>query len=213
MSAKVSPMLHYAEGAIPQINNVEMVQNDIECVVAEYVTAVFQSDLDMDSDIDVRDFLHSRMIGTKYCSARGKKRYMELLHKDFINYYEKLSEKRITELWQIQKIFTNDRSNFVDVCLLAYFLKISVNDLVNMKVPDIPQDEVFDAEIKRLHDKGLKYPEIAKRMGMSSDFVKTIGNGRYGIYQRKKKNPQKGGVRSRDWTKLDILSICIGSGK
>lgn len=203
ISAKASPILHHAEGAIPQINNVEMVQNDIEFEVAKYVTAVFQSDLDIDSDIDVGKFLHSRMIGTKYCSARGKKRYMELLHEDFMSYYEKMPENRITELWQLQKIFTNDRSNFGDVCLLAYFLKISVNDLVNMKVPDVPQDEVFDAEIKKLHDKGLKYPEIAKRLGMSYDFVKTIGNGRYGIYQHRKENPQKGGVRERDWTKLD----------
>lgn len=203
ISAKASPILHHAEGAIPQINNVEMVQNDTECVVAEYVAAVFQSDLDMGSNVGVGKFLHSRMIGTKYCSTRGKKRYMKLLHEDFISCYEKLPENRITELWQLQKIFTNDRSNFVDVCLLAYFLKIPVNDLVNMKVPDVPQDEVFDAEIKRLHDKGLKYPEIAKRLGMSYDSVKTIGNGRYGIYQHRKENPQKGGVRERDWAKLD----------
>ena len=203
ISAKASPILHYAEGIIPQKDNVELVQNDIEYELTEYVAAVFQSDLDMDSDVCIGEFLHSRMIGTKYCSARGKKRYMELLHRDFISYYEKLPENRITELWQLQKIFTNDRSNFVDVCLLAYFLKVPVDNLVNMKVPDVPQDEIFDTEIKRLHDKGLKYPEIAKRLGMSYDSVKTIGNGRYGKYQHRKENPQKGGVRAKDWTKLD----------
>ncbi len=196
-------MLYHAEIVLPQTDNVETIQNDIEFEVTEYVTAVFQSDLDMVSDIDVGDFLHSRMIGTKYCSARGKKRYMELLHEDFIGYYEKLPENRITELWQLQKIFTNDRSNFVDVCLLAYFLKVPVDDLVNIKVPDVPQDEVFDTEVKKLHDKGLKYPEIAKVLGMSYDSVKTIGNGRYGVYQHRKENPQKGGVRAKDWTKLD----------
>lgn len=203
ISAKASPILHHAEEVIPQKDNVEIVKDDIEYEVSEYVAAVFQSDLDMDSDIGVGEFLHSCMIGTRYLSVRGKKRYMELLHEDFISYYEKLSENRITELWQLQKIFTNDRSNFVDVCLLAYFLKVPVDDFVNMKVPDVPQDEIFDAEIKRLHDKGLKYPEIAKRMGMSYDSVKTIGNGRYGKYQHRKENPQKGGVRAKDWMKLD----------
>ena len=203
ISAKASPILHHAEGVIPQKDNVELVQNDIEYEFAGYVVTVFQSGLDMDSDVSIGEFLHSRMIGTKYCSARGKKRYMELLYEDFISYYEKLPENRITELWQLQKIFTNDRSNFVDVCLLAYFLKVSVDDLVNMKVPDVPQDEIFDTEIKRLHDKGLKYTEIAKRLGMSYDSVKTIGNGRYGIYPHRKENPQKGGVRAKDWTKLD----------
>lgn len=204
ISAKASPILHHAEGMIPQKDNVELVQNDIEYELAKYVAAVFQSDLDMDSDVHIGEFLHSRMIGTKYLSARGKKRYMELLYRDFISYYEKLSENRIKELWQLQKIFTNDRSNFVDVCLLAYFLKIPVDDLVNMEVPDMPQDEVFDTEIKRLHDNGLKYPEIAKKLGMSYDSVKAIGNGRYGKYQHKKENPQKGGVRSRDWEQFDM---------
>lgn len=203
ISAKASPILHHAEGVISQNDNVELVQNDIEYELADYVAAVFQSDLDMDSDVGIGEFLHSRMIGTKYLSARGKKRYMELLYRDFISYYEKLPENRITELWQLQKIFTNDRSNFVDVCLLAYFLKVPVDDLVNMKVPNVPQDEVFDAEIKRLHEKGLKYPEIAKRLGMSYDFVKTIGNGRYGKYQHRKENPQKGGVRARNWEQFD----------
>ena len=204
ISAKASPILHHAEGVISQKDNVELVQNDIAYELAEYMAAVFQSDLDMDSDVDIGEFLHSRMIGTKYLSARGKKRYMELLYRDFISYYEKLPENRITELWQLQKIFTNDRSNFVDVCLLAYFLKVPVDDLVNTKVPNVPQDEFFDFEIKRLHDNGLKYPEIAKRLGMSYDFVKMIGNGRYGKYQQRKENPQKGGVRSRDWEQLDM---------
>lgn len=203
ISAKASPILHHAEGIIPQKDSVELVQNDIEYELADYVAAVFQSGLVMDSDVGIGEFLHSRMIGTKYLSARGKKRYMELLYRDFISYYEKFPENHITELWQLQKIFTNDRSNFVDVCLLAYFLKISLNDLVNMEVPDVLQYEVFDAEIKRLHDKGLKYPEIAKRMGMSYDSVKTIGNGRYGKYQHKKENPQKGGVRARNWEQFD----------
>lgn len=203
ISVKASPLLHHAEEAIPQTNKAEMVQNDIEYEVAEYVTAVFETDFDMDSNIGIGDFLHSRMIGTKYLSVRGKKRYMVLLHKDFNNYYKDLPKNRITELWQLQKIVTNDRSNFVDVCLLAYFLNIPVTDLVNMKMPEVPQDKIFDAEIKRLHDKGMKYTEIAKAMGMSYDFVKTIGNGRYGISQQKKENPQKGGVRAKNWEQLD----------
>ncbi len=203
ISAKASPMLHNAEEEIPQKDNVGRIGNDIEHKVSEYMAAVFQAYLDMDSDVCIGEFLHSRMIGTKYCSARGKKRNMELLYRDFISYYTKLPENRITELWQLQKILTNDRSNFADICLLAYFLKVPVGNLVNMKVPDMPQGEIFDAEIKRLHGKGLKYPEIAKRLGMSYGFVKTIGNGRYGKYQYRKENPQKGGVRAKDWMKLD----------
>ena len=38
---------------------------------------------------------------------------------------------------------------------------------------------------------------------MSYNSVKTIGNGRYGKYKHRKENPKKGGVRERDWTKLD----------
>lgn len=90
-----------------------------------------------------------------------------------------------TELWQLQKVLTDDRTNFYEVCLLALFLDIPAAELVNQILPEKTKQQLFDEEIHRLHEQGLKYPEIAKRLHASYDVVKSIGEGRYKVYEKK----------------------------
>ena len=42
------------------------------------------------------------------------------------------------------------------------------------------KQQLFDEEVHRLHEQGLNYMEISKRLGASYDVVKSIGEGRYG---------------------------------
>lgn len=44
--------------------------------------------------------------------------------------------------------------------MLAMFLGVPAAKLVNMKLPEKSQQQLFDEEVYRLHDEGLKYPEI-----------------------------------------------------
>lgn len=148
-------------------------------MVAEYMSTVFQMDVAMDSDVSVGRFLHSRMAHTRYCSTRGEQRNISLLHADFTEHYRFLPGNWFTELWQLQKVLTDDRTNFYEVCLLALFLDIPATELVNRTLPEKPKQQLFDEEIHRLHEQGLKYPEIAKRLNASYDVVKSIGEGRY----------------------------------
>ena len=62
---------------------------------------------------------------------------------------------------------------------MALFLKIPTDVLVNRRLPEKSKQQLFDAEIHRLHKQGLKYPEIANRLNASYDVVKSIGEGRY----------------------------------
>ena len=57
--------------------------------------------------------------GTPYCSLRGEQRNIGKLHEDFTEYYKELSSNYFTELWQIQKVFTNDRMNFNEICMIG----------------------------------------------------------------------------------------------
>lgn len=57
---------------------VVIIAYEIECRFAVYMDKVFQSDIDMQSDATVGQFLHSRMANTKYCillSSRGTEKY------------------------------------------------------------------------------------------------------------------------------------------
>ena len=105
---------------------------------------------------------------------------MRLFHADFMEYYKELPDNWFTEMWQLEKVLTNERTNFYEVCLMALFLQIPTNELVNRILPKKSKQQLFDAEIHRLHKQGLRYPEIANQLNASYDVVKSIGEGRYG---------------------------------
>lgn len=202
ISGKMPPMLRSAEEVIPA-SDVVVMASELERRLAVYMTEVVQSDVDMQSDVAVGQFLYSRMANTKYRSVRGEQRNIKLLHSDFLEFYRELPGNWFTKLWQIQKVLTNDRINSCEVCMLAMFLGVPVADLVNMKLPEKSQQQLFDEEVYRLHDEGLKYPEISRQLNASYNTVKAIGEQRYGTYHKSPKVPLKSGAKPQDWEKID----------
>lgn len=203
ISGKASPDLIATEMVIPDNSEIIMCDNEIECKFADYLVNVFQSDMDLKSDILIGDFLHSQMANTKYRSIRGEQRNIALFHADFLEYYKNLPDNHFSELWQIQKVMNGYRYNFHEICMLAMFLDIPSADLVDMKLPEKTQEQKFDEQIFMLHEQGLKYPEIAKRLNASYDTVKAIGEQRYKTYHKEPKKPLKCGAKAYDWQQID----------
>lgn len=201
---KASPDLKSAEEAVQgSRHEILKTKESLDENLARYMAEVFESEMDLKDDIPVGKFLHSRLEGTPYCSVRGEQRNIGKLHQDFSEYYKELSSKHFTELWQIQKVFTGDRVNFNEICMIAMFLKIPVKDLVHRRLPEKSSQERFDEEIYKLHEQGLKYPEIAEKLGASYDVVKMIGEKRYGKYHKEPKQSMKVGAKAYDWKKID----------
>lgn len=207
ISGKASPTLVTAEEFISNSSEIIMCENELERKFVRYITEVFNSDINMKSDVFVGDFLHSRMGGTKYRSVRGQQRNIALFHADFVEYYKSFSNNWFTELWQIQKVLTNDRINIVEICMMAMFLEIPISDLVNMRLPDKTQEQLFDEKICQLHDQGLKYPQIAEHLNASLSTVKSIGEKKYGTYHKQPKKPLKSGVKPKDWEQIDTAML------
>lgn len=180
---------------------------EIECRLVEYVSAVFQADVNLSVDTPIGTFLHSKLSGTKYLSARGDKRNIAELCDDFVRFYTELCDSEFTQLWKLQKVFTSDRFNTIEICMVALFLGIPVEELVNPTLPEQTQTQLFDAQIRELHDRGLNYRQIAGEMGASYDTVKAIGNGLYQKYHHCLSEPQKGGPKSRDWNSVDAATL------
>lgn len=215
LSARVSPQFYDAESHIPQIVQPQYNQNKLEDDFAEYMSKVFNEDFDLESDVLIGSYLHSRIINTKYISRRGCTRRMTMLHSDFLNYYKSLQGNWCTELWQLQKIFTNQRMGFYEVCLLSNFLKISPKDLTHPKLLNTPSPEEFDKQIFELHKQGLKYPQIAKKLNASYNTVKPIGEGLWEKYSKPiTRKPLKSGRKPQDWKSIDndtlpLVKQCI----
>ena len=203
ISGKATPSLKTAEEIIPQSEAGVLEDNEIEIRAAVYMAEVFQADVDVASGVLVGDFLHSRMANTPYRSLRGEQRNITLFYADFRKYYRNLPRNWFMELWQIQKVLTNDRVNFYEICLMAMFLGITAEKLVHMELPGKTQQQLFDEEIYRLHEQGLKYPAIAKALGAPYVTFKAIGERRYGTYRKTPKTPLKSGVKPRDWRQID----------
>ncbi len=203
ISGKAAPCLKTAEEVIPLAETPAFTDNELECRVAGYMAAVFQADVDMSSCATAGAFLHSRMANTKYRSVRGEQRNMALLHADFTEFYRDLPDNWFTKLWQMQKVLTDDRVNFYEICLMGLFLNIPVGELVHMELPEKSQQELFDEEVYRLHERGLKYPAIAKALNAPYMTVKAIGERRYGTYHKPPKVPLKSGAKSQNWQQID----------
>lgn len=203
ITGKVTPSLKTAEEIIPQSELCIFVDNEIEIRVAAYMAEVFQADVDMDSGVMVGEFFHSKMAYTKYRSVRGEQRNISLFHEEFKEYYMALSKNRFMELWQIQKVLTNNRVNFYEICLMAMFLGITTDELVHMKLPKKSQQQLFDEKVYKLHEQGLKYPAIAKILSAPYEIVKAIGERRYGAYHKPAKASLKSGPKPKNWQQID----------
>ena len=209
ISGQATPSLKTAEEIIPQSEPCVFADNEIEIRLAVYMAEVFQAHIDMDSCVTVGDFLHSQMANTQYRSVRGEQRNIALFHADFTEHYRNLSQNWFTELWQTQKVLTNDRVNFYEICLMAMFLGITTDELVRMELPKKTQQQLFDEEVYRLHEQGLKYPAIAKALSAPYVTVKAIGERRYGTYHKLPKVSLKSGAKPQNWNQIDENTLLL----
>ena len=208
VSANTPPVLTTAEEVIPEASEVMKCENTLQIALAEYVLELFNSELDVNNPVKVGEFLHSRLHGTKYISLRGEQRNITLLQREFSDYYAALPGNTFTETWQLQKVFNGYRFNLVEICMIALFLEIPVEELAHMTLPAAPQPDLFDARVRELRDKGMKYPAIAAELGASYDVVKAIGEGRYHKHSWKLRHqPGKGGRLEQDYGELDRVML------
>ena len=207
ISSKASPSLISAEEVVRSPERITFSQNATECRLAEYIAEVFQSTIDMESDITTGQFLQARLANTKYLSLRGKQRNMALLHADFSTFFDILPQTEFCQQWQLQKLFANQRYNTHEICMLAMFLNIAASDLSHMTLPEISQTELFDEKIIELHKQGLNYQQIADTLQTSYNTIKAIGEGRYGTYHYYSDNPRKGGTKKLDWHAFDTAIL------
>lgn len=207
LNSKVSPAFVAAETIVNDRDDVAFSDNGLECRLAEYIAKVFQSSIDLQSDVSTGQFLHTRLENTKYLSLRGEQRNMALLHADFSAFYAALPQNEFNQQWQLQKVFTNNRHNANEICMLAMFLGISVEDLVHMELPDTPQKQLFDEKIKKLHDERLNYQQIAHKLNASYNTVKAIGEGLYHKYHYYSDHPNIGGAKKHDWESIDTATL------
>lgn len=202
-----SPSLISAECAIRDVSSLQS-NNQTEIALAKYVWQVFDSPINLEENVSAGDFLNSRLEGTRYVSRRGGHRNMVMLDKYFFEFYGALSRSRITEDWQLQKIFSSVITGITEVSMVAFFLGLPVSDLCQMRLPEKTQAERFDEQVRELHQSGLSYPQIARRMDAAEETVKSAGRGTYcGHDSERRRMSRSGGCPKKDWVAYDAQML------
>ena len=203
MTGNISPNLLASEIVIPEDDVVVRVNtNEKEYEISKFIQDIFLHSFDFTNITPMGKFLHGKLAGTQYLSKRGGAKRITELFNDITDYYSDLGLCRIEKFWHLEQIFTGRRFYVSDIALLAYFLGISIDELMNpvMEVDDLTKQ--FDMRVKKLHSEGLNYMQIAKQLGASYDVVKAIGLGHYNqyYYERRKKKER---TTFLDWESMD----------
>ena len=202
LSGKVSPDLIPAEIVIPFSEDITQCNNERLLALAEYVRKIFCMPIKMDVDVSVSDKLKRITEKTMYRTPRGEVCRITALYKDLVEFYRAIVEN-LPQQWQIHKVITGQRYDFWEIVLLAFFLEINPFELQEAKNAVPSQNNIFDDQIRKLHESGLSYPQIAIQMGVS---LNTIKNAAYLKTKKSKPRKRKGGKPGRrplDWEKLD----------
>ena len=124
ISSKAPPRLVTAEEVASENCVYTVNSNDTEKRLYQYISTVFKSDINLENDVQIGDYLSYRLQNTKYMT--GRMRNMKALTYDYNKFYG-----TETELWRIQKILTNVNVKIKDICMLAMFLEITPEELNN----------------------------------------------------------------------------------
>lgn len=166
--------LIHAEFVIPQDATADFNVSDLEYLAAEYVMKVFDAPMDYENDVLIGRFLRSRLEGTKYTSLRGEQVFARILHENLREHYKDLLPPTLTEWYHTQKIFCAQTFHCYDICLMAMFLGISTEDLLNPVLPEFTLQQRFDALLRLLRSQGMTQKAAAAVLGVTLETVKSL---------------------------------------
>ena len=171
---KLKFKLIHAEFVIPQDTAANFNISDLEYRAAEYVMQVFEAPMDYKNDVLIGKFLKSRLEGTRYTSLRGEQVFARILHDDLMDFYSDLLPPTLTEWYHTQKMFCSQTFHSYDICLMAMFLGISVEDLLNPSLPEFTLQQRFDARLRLLRSQGMTQKAAAAVLGVTLETIKSL---------------------------------------
>lgn len=114
----------------------QYINNPLKVAFNEYMTAVFLAPIDLLNDIPVSAVLYQVMSKTKYMKQSGKCRYTMQLVDDMQIYYKNMGVGNVASMSQVQRTLLQDRFDFSVICQIAFFLKITVDELTAPALTD-----------------------------------------------------------------------------
>lgn len=162
---------------------------------AIYVCALLDREPDLETEVQVGQYLDWRLKGTKYTSRRGRQRNLALLFGDFMKFKEEngMGDSGITQMWQIGKLLEGYRKNPIEICQLAYFLGVSTDELASPNITGEMPESAFDELVTGYMKEGLSIYRVSRQLGVSSATVRSVCKrmGVQSVYAKEKSPRQR----------------------
>lgn len=168
-----------AEIVISYDTTVNMDISELEYRVSDYVLQIFEAKLEFENNVSIGEFLHSKLEGTPYTSLRGENVLVRKLHEALTVFYKDLQQNSLGMWWCIQKVFCAQNFHTFDICLIAMFLGIPVNELLHMELPELTLQQRFDNQLRLLRSQGMTQKQAAEVMGVSIHAIKGVEEKRF----------------------------------
>lgn len=206
LDSKVSVNLIAAEGVVPLKAETLLCKKSLELRIAKYAADVFLQPVNRESMASISDFLHHKLAGTPYVSARGEHHYFHKLWEDLQKYYKGITGIEKISEGQIQRLLYGKRSVFYEICLVAMFLNIGIEEITKMEIPLKLPEQIFDEKVKLLLASGIGINEAAREMGVGSSMIRMSVDISEKSHKVRKYNTNSAGAE-KNWGKLDNQTL------
>lgn len=175
MSYNGSSVLRCAEHEIGHIGNVEVECSAEHKAVAGYVIEVLEQGSHSEYS-EVADMLYSKAKDI-YVYGRQKAINVASLNADFQDWKRKNRvDGGLLETWQIKKLLSGYRRKGIEVCQMAYFLKITAEEMAYPLIEAMSDVNNVDDKIIMSINEGKYLKAIAKELDISLSTVQTFCN-------------------------------------
>lgn len=129
ISSKTAPGLFDAESHVPPNLISRKCTSDQEMAFTQYIIETMRESVDLQNDFPIGKYLHSRLSGD-YIKPSGLVRNIEKLYSDYLKFFGD-DMPTMTQSY-LQKIFNGYAYDNYFILQIAYFLKISVQEITHL---------------------------------------------------------------------------------
>ena len=111
-------------------------QNELEHRFTDYCAELVAAPISFQKTTPISSILYKAMKDTPYMKSTGKSRYTKRFYEDITDFYSCINLQNQITFAQIQRALLGNLAEFTTITQIAFFLGITVDELINPKISE-----------------------------------------------------------------------------
>lgn len=111
-------------------------QNELEHRFTDYCAALVAAPISFCKTPPISSILYKAMKDTPYMKSSGRSRYTKRFYEDITDFYSRIHLQNQITFTQIQRALLGNLAEFTTITQIAFFLGITVDELINPKISE-----------------------------------------------------------------------------